>query len=173
MNRFISIISIGSLASLASMTALMPQATAQTVNSGQVEITATVGAICIFENEIDGTLGVPSGQPDTLDSAAAANGITALDGAKGSIDVTCNDPASQISIDTVAENNTAGITVDTYTATVTGLADPLTSVDGTASNAVAVGSTNTETLEVDLTATYNSNLSAGDYTYTVNLIANP
>ena len=173
MNRFISILSLGSFATLASLIALIPQAIAQTVNSGEVEMTATIGTFCIFENEIDGTLGVPSGQPDTLDSTALANGITALDGAAGSIDVTCNDPTSQIGIDTVTENNTAEITVNTFTTTVTGLANPLSSVDGAASNAVAVGSTNTETLLVNLAATYNSNLSAGDYTYTVNLVANP
>ncbi len=161
------------LTSIASLLAVAPGINAQTVNSGEVEMTATISAFCLFENEIDGTLGVSTDDLATLDSNEAANGITALDGAAGSIDVTCNDPTSMVNISTVTESNTAGATVDTFTTTVTGLSAELVSTDEEAGTPVAVGSTNTETLLVDLSATYDDNLGAGDYTFTVNLEATP
>ena len=173
MNRFIFSIGLLSFGTVIITLPFASQVNAQSVNSGQVEMTATVGGFCLFENEIDGTLGVPAANRDTLDSGALANNMTALDGAAGSIDVTCNDAASTINIDTVTEANTAGATVSTFTTTVSGLANDITSVDGAAGTPVAVGSTNTETLEVDLTAIYNDNLTPGDYTFTVNLVANP
>ena len=173
MKKFIFTTSSFSLSIIASMLVLTPQVNAQTANSGQVEMTATVGGLCLFENELDGTLGVSLDDLTTLDSAETANGITALDGASGSIDVTCNDATTTINIDTVTESNTAGATVSTFTTTVSGLATDIVSTDGAPGTPVPVGSTNTETLIVDLAGTYNENLSAGDYTYTVNLVANP
>lgn len=173
MNKFIFRISLISLGTVASLLSLSLQVNAQSNNSGQVEMTATVGGLCVFENELDGTLGVSPNDLATLDSAETANGITALDGASGSIDVTCNDATTTINIDTVTEANTAGATVNNYTATVSGLANDIVSTDGAAGTPVAIGSTNTETLIVDLTATYTDNLAAGDYTYTINLVANP
>lgn len=173
MNRFIYSVSLISISTIASLFSLASQVNAQTANSGEVEMTATVGALCTFENELDGTLGVSSDDLTTLDSSEAANGITALDGASGSIDVTCNDPSTTINIDTVAESNTAGASVNSFTTTVSGLATDIVSTDGVAGTPVAVGSTNTETLIVDLTATYADSLAPGDYTYTVNLVANP
>ena len=101
-------------------------------------MTATIGSFCLFENEIDGTLGVPLSDPSTLDSNEAANNVTALDGAAGSIDVTCNDANTNINISSVTESNTAGGTVNTYTTTVSGLATDITSVDGAAGTAVPV-----------------------------------
>ena len=162
-----------SLGTIAATFATASTIKAQTINSGQVEMTATVGSFCLFDNEIDGTLGVDSEDLATLDSRQAANNITALDGASGSIDVTCNDPNSTINISTVTETNTVGATVDTFTTTVSGLANDIVSINGAPGTPVVVGSTNTETLEVDLTATYNDNLTAGDYTFVVNLEATP
>ena len=171
----LTILTVGlfSLTSLASLFSLSSQVNAQTVNSGEVEMAATIDTFCIFENELDGTLGVPADDLTTLDSTEAANGITALDGVSGSIDVTCNDPSSTINIDTVTEANTANMTVNTYNTNVSGLASDITSVGQAPGTPVAVGSTNTETLLIDVAATYNSNLKPGDYTYTVNLVANP
>ena len=83
------------------------------------------------------------------------------------------DATTSINIDTVTESNTAEATINTFTTTVSGLASDIVSTDGAPGTPVAVGSTNTETLTVDLTGTYNDNLGAGDYTYTVNLVANP
>ena len=162
-----------SLGTIAATFATASTVKAQTVNSGQVEMTATVGSYCLFEDELDGTLGVDSGDLATLDSALSGNNIIALDGAAGTIDVTCNDASSTINISTVTETSPAGATVDTYTTTVSGLTSNIVSVDGAPGTAVAVGSINTETLSVNLTATYNDNLMAGDYTFTVNLEATP
>ena len=173
MNRFILTIGVAAVTTAASIATFAGRANAQTVNSGEVEMSATIGAFCIFDNEIDGTLGAPIDDLTKLDSTLPANGITALDGAEGTVEVTCNDANAQISIDTVTESNTAGVTVDTYTTVVSGLATDMISTDGAASNAVAIGSTNTERLDVNLEATYASNLAAGEYTYTVNLVANP
>ena len=169
----LSLISLSTTLGLLTITSFTSPANAQTVNSGQVEMTATINGFCLFENELDGTLGVSPSDLTTLNSSETANSITALDGASGSIDVTCNDATTTINIDTVTESNTAGATVNTFTTTVSGLASDIVSTDGAPGTPVAVGSTNTETLNVDLTATYNDNLSAGDYTYTVNLVANP
>ena len=174
MNRFISAISIIGIATVTSMTAGLPtSAIAQTLNSGEVEMTATVGTFCIFEHQLNGILGVPVNDLSQLSSTEEANGIASQDGTSGSIDVTCNDPSTRISISSVSETNTTGARLQEYETKVSGLGMDLVSLDGAASNAVAVGSTNTETLTVDLDADYNNNLSAGDYTYTVNLVANP
>ena len=173
MNRLIFTVSLVSIGTITTFLNSASQVNAQSLNSGEVEMTATVENFCIFENELDGTLGVSPDDLTTLDSAEAANNITALDGAPGSIDVTCNDPTSTINIDTVTETNTAGATWSTFTTTVSGLANDITSTDGAPGTPVAVGSTNTETLEVDLAATYDENLSPGDYSFTVNLVANP
>ena len=169
----LSLISFGTTLTLLAITSSTSPVNAQTNNVGQVEMTATIQGFCVFENELDGTLGVSPSDLNTLDSSEAANSVTALDGASGSIDVTCNDATTSINIDTVTESNTAGATVNTFTTTVSGLASDIVSTDGAPGTPVAVGSTNTETLTVDLTGTYNDNLGAGDYTYTVNLVANP
>lgn len=169
----LSLISFGTTLSLLAITSSTSPVNAQTNNAGQVEMTATIQGFCLFENELDGTLGVSPSDLATLDSSEAANSITALDGASGSIDVTCNNATTSINIDTVTESNTAGATVNTFTTTVSGLASDIVSTDGAPGTPVAVGSTNTETLIVDLTGTYNDNLGPGDYIYTVNLVANP
>ena len=174
MNRFISTISIVSIATVAGL-AVAPKTLAQTVNSGEVQMTATINSFCLFENQMNGTLGVSPGNLRILDSTEGANGITTEPGTFGSIDVTCNDSNMTINIDSVTETNTANATVQSYTATVSGesMQESITSENGGAGTAVAIGSTQTETLEVDLSATYRDNLTAGDYTYTVNLVANP
>ena len=174
MNRFISAISIVSIATVAGL-AVTPKTLAQTVNSGEVEMTATINSFCLFENQLDGTLGVSLDDLSTLDSTESANGITTESGTSGSIDVTCNDSNATINIDSVTETNDAEVTVDTFTATVSGqsMENDIVSTDGASGTPVAINSTNTETLEVDLSATYGENLEAGNYTYTVNLVANP
>ena len=173
MNRLIFTASLVGIATITTFFNFASQVNAESLNSGKVKMTATIEGFCIFENELDGTLGVSPDDLTTLDSAEAANNITALDGAPGSIDVTCNDPTYTINIDTVTETNTAGATLNSFTTTVSGLGTDITSTDGAPGTPVAVGSTNTETLEVDLAATYDENLSPGDYSFTVNLVANP
>ncbi|MGL5875997.1 MAG: hypothetical protein ACRC2R_27170 [Xenococcaceae cyanobacterium] len=174
MNRFISTLAISSLTTVASIFSLsLSVSAAPTVNNGQVQMKATIGNMCLFDNATDGQLGADPNNLDTLSSALPANGITLLPGSAGSIEVTCNNAASTINISSVTETNTASATIDTFTTTVTGLGSPITSVDGAAGTAVAVNSTNTETLDVDLDATYQSNLTPGDYTFTVNIVATP
>ena len=174
-NRFISTIGLISLTSVAGMLATTTTVNAQTVDSGEVEMTATVGSFCLFEGEFDGNLGVAEGDLTTLSSALEANGITAEDGAAGTIEVTCNNASSTINIDSVSESIPSGIASVGYTATVSGtsLASDIESADGAAGTAVAIGSTDTETLTVNLDAEYDSNVIPGTYTYTVNLVANP
>ena len=86
----LSLISFSTTLTLLTITNFTSPANAQTANSGQVEMTATIDGFCLFENELDGTLGVSPSDLTTLDSSEAANSITALDGAAGSIDVTCS-----------------------------------------------------------------------------------
>lgn len=173
MNRLFFTISLVGIGTVATLLNSASQINAQDLNAGEVEMTATIEGFCIFENQLDGTLGVSPDDLSTLDSTEGANNITASDGAAGSIDVTCNDPTYTINVDTVTETNTAGATINTFTTTVSGLASDLTSTNGAAGTPVAVGSTNTETLEIYLAATYEDNLNPGDYSFIVNLVANP
>ncbi|MEM7589940.1 MAG: hypothetical protein AAF383_00185 [Cyanobacteria bacterium P01_A01_bin.83] len=175
MNRFISTISLISLTSVAGILAATAGVNAQTVDSGEVQMTATVGDVCLFTDPLDGTLGIDPDDLTTLSSSLNANGITTAtgDGAAGSIDVTCNNATSTISISSVTQAIPSGITSDSYTATVSGLGSDIVSTDGAAATPVAIGSTATQTLDVDLEAVYGTNVIPGDYTYTVNLVANP
>ena len=175
MNRSITTISILSLGTVACVMALSSQVNAQTTDSGEVQMTSTVDSFCTFDGVSNGTLGVSPSNLTTLSSAETANGITAADGAAGSIDVICNDAARTINISSVTNSNTATpvATVTTSTTTVSGLGTDIVSTDGAAGTPVAVGSTASQTLTVNLTATYDANLTPGDYTFTVNLVAAP
>jgi hypothetical protein len=174
MNRFLSTLTLCSSTTVASILGLsLVASAAPTTNNGQVLMKATIGNMCLFDNATDGQLGGDPNNLDKLDSTLPANGITLLPGSPGSIEVTCNNANSTINISSVTEINTASAIVDTYTTTVSGLATDIVSTDGAAGTAVAVGSTNTETLDVDLDATYQSNLTPGNYTFTVNIVATP
>jgi hypothetical protein len=174
MNRFISTLTLCSFTTIASIlgSSLAPLS-AQTVNLGDVEMKATINNVCLFDNSTDGQLGGDPANLDKLDSTLPANGITTLPGSPGSIEVTCNNATSTINISSVTHTQPAGMTIDTFTTTVSGLATDITSVDGAQGTAVAIGSTTTETLDVDLEATYTANLAPGNYNFVVNIEATP
>ena len=128
---------------------------------------------CSFNNIVNGSLGVEVNNLKVLSSAANANSITAINGSPGSIDVTCTSATTSINISSVVRSNNAGISVSNFTTTVIGLTSDIVSDNGGASMAVPIGTNSSQTLEVNILATYNSILKPGDYSYTVNLNATP
>jgi hypothetical protein len=176
MNRFISTLTLCSSTAIVSILGLsLAASAAPTVGQGEVQMSATIGNSCLFDNVTDGFLGAEPSALDTLKSSLPSNGITLVDGTSGSIEVTCNDAGSSINITSVTETNTASATLDTFTATVSGsgLSSDITSVDGALGTPVVIGSTNTETLDVDLDATYLANLAPGNYNFIVSIEATP
>lgn len=175
MNRLVRFSTLFAICTLTGLSAMELKASAQTANSGEVDMTATVNSYCVFDNATNGTLGVDPSDLKTLNSTKVANDVTTADGAPGSIEVTCNDTDATINISSVTNSikPTDMLAPTSSTTTVTGLGSNITSTNGAAGTAVAVGSTVTKKLDVNLQATYGENFKAGDYTFTVNLVATP
>lgn len=143
------------------------------VTLGFIDSKALAQDSCTFSNAINGSLGADFAELTVLSSEIAVSNITAIDGNPGAIDVTCTNAAINIKITGVNQSNDAGIALSNFTTTLKGLSSNLTSSNGGASVAVPIGTSNTKTLEIDLTATYNSTLKPGNYNFLINLEALP
>ena len=128
---------------------------------------------CSFNDVVDGNLGAEIDDLTALSSTANANSVTTVDGRPGSINVICNSPTANINISSVVQSNTAGINVSDFTTTVTGLGSEIVSNNGGASMTAPIGTSSLQTLEINISAIYNSILKSGNYTYTVNFNVTP
>ena len=128
---------------------------------------------CTFDNVISGNLAASLNELNTLDSEINDNSITRVNGNSGLINVTCTNSATNLNISSVSQSNNAAITLSTFTTIIRGLSSNITSNDGGASVAVPVGTSEMQTLEIDITATYNEILKPGNYSFVVNLEAAP
>jgi hypothetical protein len=134
-------------------------------DTATVTISEDVPETCLFNDATNtpGTLGYNIANK-TLNTAASGGTI-------GSISVLCN-AAGSISITTVTPTIPAAMTVSSLTATISDGTNTATH-NGTTSSGTITLASGTEDITVGLNVQYNEVLAPGNYSYAIELTANP
>ncbi|MDD1414950.1 hypothetical protein MEN41_09975 [Dolichospermum sp. ST_con] len=169
MNRFTrSSIALAAL-TLASVLAFTSKASADTA---QLKVETKVPSYCAFDaaSLTPGALG-KNFTNNTLDSTDTTNG-----GIVGSVDLTCNNPGSQLAIASVTFTQPTGASANltSQLVTVTHPDGSVTYNGANASDPVSITSLGAiQNVKTDAKAVYSAPLIAGDYAFTINLTATP
>lgn len=139
--------------------------------NADVQVTGIIPLNCVFSNNIPGQFGY--NQATNLLSTTTNSTDLGLTAQSGSVDINCNG-ASTLEIRTVTATS-APTTASSFTATVSDGTNTITSLNGitNAQPDLSIPANSTETIDVDLEVNHAGSLSAGTYTYTVTLTANP
>lgn len=128
---------------------------------------------CTIDNVINGSLGTNLDDLNTISSRSTSNSLSTTDARAGSLDLSCADATAEISISSVVQTNDVGMTLSSFTTTLSGLSSEIVSTNGGSSMPASVETSGTKTIEFEIDATYNDVLKPGNYSFFVNLEVSP